>query len=225
MEQTILTPEQKTALAHIKNKQELAALFYLTGGTALAAFYLQHRVSDDLDFFTDVSLFPQLQVEKTVQELKEALNASAVEYRRLHDRRIFFFKREQGELKIEFSQYPFAALKPRISRDGLMIDSLQDIAAGKFMALIDRIESKDFVDLYFILKETEVVIPTLLQAVQKKFQVSFDPVVLGSEFAKVRAVSTLPLMRKPLSLEELKTFFADEARKLTPEIFRVEQSL
>ena len=26
--------------------------FYLTGGTALSAFYLRHRRSDDLDFFT-----------------------------------------------------------------------------------------------------------------------------------------------------------------------------
>lgn len=26
--------------------------FYLTGGTALSEFYLQHRYSDDLDFFT-----------------------------------------------------------------------------------------------------------------------------------------------------------------------------
>jgi Nucleotidyl transferase AbiEii toxin, Type IV TA system len=26
--------------------------FYLSGGTALSGFYLQHRYSDDLDFFT-----------------------------------------------------------------------------------------------------------------------------------------------------------------------------
>lgn len=28
--------------------------FYLTGGTALACFYLKHRQSNDLDFFTSV---------------------------------------------------------------------------------------------------------------------------------------------------------------------------
>jgi predicted nucleotidyltransferase component of viral defense system len=27
--------------------------FYLTGGTALGRFYLNHRYSEDLDFFTD----------------------------------------------------------------------------------------------------------------------------------------------------------------------------
>ncbi len=32
----------------------LKAPFYLTGGTALSAFYLRHRLSEDLDFFTDI---------------------------------------------------------------------------------------------------------------------------------------------------------------------------
>jgi predicted nucleotidyltransferase component of viral defense system len=27
--------------------------FYLTGGTALAAYYLRHRLSEDLDFFAE----------------------------------------------------------------------------------------------------------------------------------------------------------------------------
>ena len=30
-----------------------ASVFYLTGGTALSAFYLHHRLSEDLDFFTE----------------------------------------------------------------------------------------------------------------------------------------------------------------------------
>ena len=48
----ILTPFQKqilTGVGHSPLKQS----FYLTGGTALAAYYLQHRYSEDLDFFTD----------------------------------------------------------------------------------------------------------------------------------------------------------------------------
>ena len=47
----ILTPFQKELLRVIGNSN-LADNFYLTGGTALAAFYLQHRYSEDLDFFT-----------------------------------------------------------------------------------------------------------------------------------------------------------------------------
>ena len=33
-------------------ESDLAEIFYLTGGTALSAFYLHHRESEDLDFFS-----------------------------------------------------------------------------------------------------------------------------------------------------------------------------
>lgn len=47
----ILTPLHKKTLAAI-GQTTLADSFYLTGGTALSAFYLEHRYSVDLDFFT-----------------------------------------------------------------------------------------------------------------------------------------------------------------------------
>jgi predicted nucleotidyltransferase component of viral defense system len=49
----ILTPLQRRFL-NAFSQTELKKDFFLTGGTALAHFYLQHRLSDDLDFFTEV---------------------------------------------------------------------------------------------------------------------------------------------------------------------------
>lgn len=43
MEQSILTPTQKTLLGEISQYQPLTNRFYLTGGTALAEFYLQRN--------------------------------------------------------------------------------------------------------------------------------------------------------------------------------------
>ena len=48
----ILTELQKKMLEIFFSVPELKEHFYLTGGTALSAFYLQHRLSDDLDLFT-----------------------------------------------------------------------------------------------------------------------------------------------------------------------------
>lgn len=48
----ILTKEQQVILAQVK-KEPFLDQFYFTGGTALSAFYLQHRYSEDLDFFTE----------------------------------------------------------------------------------------------------------------------------------------------------------------------------
>ena len=47
----VLTPLQQTILGAI-GRSSLSSDFILTGGTALAAFYLQHRRSEDLGFFT-----------------------------------------------------------------------------------------------------------------------------------------------------------------------------
>ena len=48
----ILTPLQKKIMGHLFQDKWFCRFFYLTGGTALSAFYFQHRFSEDLDFFS-----------------------------------------------------------------------------------------------------------------------------------------------------------------------------
>jgi len=49
----ILTKLQRKILVFFSNLPDKDA-FYLTGGTALSAFFIKHRMSHDLDFFTNV---------------------------------------------------------------------------------------------------------------------------------------------------------------------------
>lgn len=77
----ILTPTQIALLKAIGAENFFKKNFYLTGGTALAGFYLHHRYSEDLDFFSmnevdtlpiigdetlkmEFTYFPFLQMEK-----------------------------------------------------------------------------------------------------------------------------------------------------------------
>lgn len=214
MEQSILTPAQKKVLELLGEHATLAHHFYLSGGTALAEFYLKHRYSDDLDFFTDAKDFPQLEVEQFVRDVQTLLGAASLGYRRLYDRRIFFFSLGEEELKIEFTAYPFPRLENTAMHNGVCIDSLSDITAGKFMALMDRMEAKDFVDFYFLMRDWGFTIVRIQELVEKKFGMRIDPITLGSEFAKVRSLSRLPRMIQPLTIEELKKFFSDRAREL-----------
>ncbi len=218
MAEAILTPEQKRALEIVSGDALVGKLFYLTGGTALAAYYLGHRYSDDLDFFTNESDFPQLAIEAVVTKIKTAIGAHETEYRRLHDRRIFFFKKSGEELKVEFTYYPFPQLNPPQRKEGVLIDSLEDIAANKLMALIDRIEAKDFVDLYFLITKGGFTLKRIAEFVKQKFDFTLDPITLGSELAKVRTLTQLPKVIAPLTLEALKMFFTEEAKKLRPEV-------
>ena len=214
MEQSILTPAQKKVLELLGNHTILARQFYLSGGTALAEFYLKHRYSDDLDFFTDEKDFPQLEIEQFARDVQITLGAASFEYRRLYDRRMFFFALGQEELKIEFTFYPFPHLENPTIHNSVAIDSLSDITAGKFMALMDRTEPKDFVDFYFLMRYKDITTLRIQELVEKKFGMHIDPVTVGSEFAKVRNISRLPRMIQPLTIEELKAFFSDRMREL-----------
>ncbi len=49
----ILSSRQILLLESFGKEKFLKQNFYLTGGTPLAAFYLRHRYSEDLDFFSE----------------------------------------------------------------------------------------------------------------------------------------------------------------------------
>jgi len=49
---SILTEFQKEVLDVLSKNKFITDNFYLSGGTALSEFYFQHRLSEDLDFFS-----------------------------------------------------------------------------------------------------------------------------------------------------------------------------
>ena len=60
MNQTsILFGESEKFLKLLSEEKSISAHFYLIGGTALAEFYLHHRLSEDLDFFSEQEFDPQ----------------------------------------------------------------------------------------------------------------------------------------------------------------------
>lgn len=57
VKEEILTLEQKKVLDLISKEDYLVRRFYFTGGTPLAVFYLFHRISKDLDFFSEEEIY------------------------------------------------------------------------------------------------------------------------------------------------------------------------
>lgn len=151
-------------------------------------------------------------------KIKDTLGAESVRYERLHDRHQFFFKQGENELKVEFAKYPFRQLEAPVERSGVKVDGLRDIAANKLMALLDRFEPKDFVDLFFVLQQFGL--KDVRHGAEAKFGVKIDNVFLGGELVKVRRVEALPKMVKPLTIENLKSFFTDCASEIKADILR-----
>ncbi len=210
MEQEILTETQKKVISAVGEEPNLRG-FYLSGGTALAACYLKHRFSDDLDFF----IFEdpdRIFLHSFAEKLKGIIGADKFDYEKSYDRSQFYFKTGKEKLKLEFTKYPFKQLDKTIEWSGIKTDSLKDVAANKLMAMLDRFDPKDFVDLYFLLQEFKL--SEIKKNVQVKFGSKIDDLFLGSELAKVKRVEVLPRMIKKIEISELKGFFEKEAKKL-----------
>lgn len=210
----ILTKTQKKVIKIVAGEPKLEG-FYLTGGTALAGFYLKHRLSDDLDFFTSKppdSIF----LHSFADKIKQALDAKSVRFEKIYDRNQFFFDFEKTELKLEFTLYPFTQLEKPKTIGGIKIDSLRDIAANKLMAMLDRFDPKDFVDLFFLLKKFKL--QEVRRDAEKKFGAKIDNIFLGGELMKSQRIGALPKMQKPLTIEKIKKFFAEQASGLAKNV-------
>lgn len=192
----------------------LARSFYLTGGTALSAFYLQHRHSVDLDFFTaDPTAIAQ--VSTAITTAGQQLGAEVTFTRTLDTFLECFFRRPDGErVEIDFAQdtpYRLAPVEQNVDYQ-IQVDNLTDIAANKLSALFDRAEPKDFVDVYFLCQE---VLPfaQLVEQTRNK-HVGIDDYWLAVALQRVMQVEFLPRMIKPVTIEQLRTFFLEQAKHL-----------
>ena len=176
-----LTFLQKRVLEEL-TKSPLKEKFYWSGGTALSVFYLHHRQSNDLDFFSDTS-FTYDQVIGFIRNLKQTLKLDEIEEKKIYDRWEFFLH-NKGKLRLEFVFYNHPKLKTRKNQQGLLIDSLDDIAANKLMAFFDRNDPKDLFDLYYLITKAGYSLKKLIKLTEKKFGVKLQEISVFSEASK-----------------------------------------
>lgn len=188
--------------------------FYFTGGTALSVFYLQHRHSEDLDFFSEKSLD-----EETTFVINEFMNKISAVLKSKHrftqreTTKVFEFERD-GKLviKVDFACYPYYRLEKGATYKNVAVDSLLDIATNKLLTICERNNVKDFVDFYFLQRKFSLW--DLIYGVEKKFKREIDILLLGTEFLKVQEFDYLPKMIVPLDLTELKKFYKEKAKEV-----------
>lgn len=213
----ILTKEQKIILDQVKQSEYLNSLFYFTGGTALSAFYIGHRQSEDLDFFSQQKLEDQV-IFNLVQEWSKILSFT-FESRLAEVVYIFNLTFKHGvKLKVDFGYYPYRLLNESKIKSSIRVDSLLDIAVNKLLTIQQRTNVKDFVDLYYLLDKFTVW--DLIEGVHYKFKVRMEPFLIATDFMKVNQFEFLPKMIKQLSLEELKSFFVNKAKKLGSKVVK-----
>jgi predicted nucleotidyltransferase component of viral defense system len=140
MQAKILTPLQQEVLLALFGSGLGEMGYYLTGGTALSEFYLQHRYSDDLDLFTRESrdlredfeycrsIFDSLELTTSHEHMSDQHITAALQ------------SGSAPPLRIDIARDVPAKMALPLTRFGLIVDSFEDIAVNKVCTILSRME-------------------------------------------------------------------------------------
>ncbi len=163
----ILNQEQHDLLPFIK---KYSKNYYLVGGTAIA-LHLGHRVSIDFDLFTEGKV-------NTVTIKKQVLTSGFLS-------NVIVQKTDQihftiNNVKLTFFQFPFSIEATQYHQSYFRIPDLLTLAAMKAFALGGRGKWKDYVDLYFILKN-HFTIAEVCTKTKELFTDVFNPALFNKQ--------------------------------------------
>ncbi len=200
-----LSTNTKTALG-LLGQSHLLDFAYLAGGTA-CALQLGHRVSIDLDFFTN----QEFDAKKIIQALQK----------------IGHFKLQQEEwgtilgsfedVRFSLFIYNYPVLFPAGSLENIRVAHLKDIAAMKVDAIGSRGIKRDFVDLYFICKEGLPLKEAITLYDQKYGTLASNQIHVQKSlvYFEDADIAAMPTMLKKVSWDDIKYFFESETKTLS----------
>lgn len=217
---SILKKHHRKFLELVLKEPYILKRFYWTGGTVLAEFYLKHRESYDIDLFTEAREVHAPSINKFVSLVAKKLGARKMSFKKFFGLYSYRLELPSDVLKVDFNYYPFARINKGKKWNSLEIDSLEDIAANKLHTIYTKARDRDFVDLYFILKQEKYDLKKLIILAKTKFDWHIDPVQLGLAFAKVVLVKDFPKMLVPFDRKQMEQFFLKEAKNLGKQIFK-----
>jgi len=144
--------------------------FRLVGGTALSLLY-GHRLSIDLDFFTDQPLDKEF--------IKETLNDNFDQVTSENDRFKSIYQCLIENIKVDFVSVKDPFTYPSQIIEGVPIADIRDLAALKLNAVKGRGVKKDFWDIAKLLE---------FYSFEKLFQFYHDRYTYDDTFAVIRSV-------------------------------------
>jgi hypothetical protein len=119
---------------------------------------------------------------------------------------------EQVKMDIVLDAEPWFGAPQNLDR--IRVDALENIAANKIVALFGRATPRDFVDLYFILNETDLSLDTLLNMAKQKDAGLHEFYLAGWIHQEAPRLQTLPPMLKSLDVQTLRQFGEELARTI-----------
>ena len=169
MHTEILNKQQVELLPYLKKFQKT---FHLVGGTAIA-LHIGHRRSIDFDLFTSSSLV-KYRLKKMLEQIPFTSTLLYEDDDQLHV--------QLNSVKLTFFSFPFSVQHPVKVNSIITMPELLSLAAMKAFALGRRSKWKDYVDLYFIIKD-HYTIPEISREANIIFSTQFSEKLFREQLA------------------------------------------
>lgn len=177
--------------------------FFLVGGTAIA-LHIGHRRSIDFDLFKEKKL--------NIKKILEKLDGRSNEYiitRRVSEQLNLVI----NNVKLTFFQFPYTIISDIAFEKIFKMPDLLSLAAMKAFALGRRAKWKDYVDLYFILKDHYSLIQ-IAQKANSLFKDQFSEKLFRAQisfFDDIDYSEKVEFLKTSIDEHEIKAFLIDNA--------------
>lgn len=204
MDYSILDPKRLAMLPLFRTFKDR---FYLAGGTSLA-LQIGHRDSIDFDFFSK----QDIDTKKLFEELREIF-ASHIILKTQEEKNTLTIVIDNS-VKISFFTYKYPLIRNTINDEHITLASIEDIACMKLTAITGRATNKDYIDLYFILKQFSL--EDILNFAREKFPEIDTNLLVKSlvYFEDILEEKILYKNNKEVSFDVVKKQLQDEVKKL-----------
>jgi len=171
---------------------------YLAGGTALA-LQLKHRVSEDFDVFInrEIDNKLRLKVKKIFGDVTFSVNSTD---------QISFTT--HNDVKVTFLWYYFKPLNPTVPTASLSLASIDDITSDKAQTIGRRAVWRDYVDVFYLLKNKYVDFDKIIKMASEKFKGEFVSTQFLEQLRYFDDVKTVPIefVKKMYTDDEIKSY-------------------
>lgn len=192
--------------------------FFLTGGTALAAFYFAHRDSKDLDLFT-LAPYDYEVMQAVIRDIAKKLNATVfAKVKTDHYNELYLRNDKDGwEQRIDIVTDQPIHFGKIVSIDGIPVDSLENIASNKLLTIFGRLEPKDYIDFYSIVTKTKFTFESIYPMAKQKDS-GLEEFFLAQSIRQIEKITTWPSLKTPLDVKAMNMYFTNLSDELLRKI-------
>ncbi len=200
----LLDKKRKEAFEKLKSFRRIA---FLAGGTALA-LQIAHRYSFDFDLFLERKI-----ERKDFLRLKRNFSIKMVKINT--DKQLTVLTK--NDIGLTLVHYEYKPLFEKVNTGSLFLYSIKDIAADKAFTIGQRAAWRDYVDLFFLLKQECVKLNELIKLAERKFKMEFNRQLFLEQLVYFNdlEITKLAFVKEKYSTKNIQEFLKKEVLSYT----------